>query len=221
MGNPVIVVLGAGPGVGAAVARRFGQAGYDPALISRSEEQVSELGRQLQGEGFTTGWTAADLTDAEALTHAIQRFGEHSGSIQHLHFNPSVTRLKNVLTLTVDELLADVAVSVGSLVTAVQAARPFMSSGGRITATGSRAADHPWADATTLGIQKAGLRNLVQAIDITLAPDGIRAMSLTVNGTLAADSPFDPKYVADALFQASQTDHEFWSREVTFNGLRS
>ena len=29
MGNPVIVVLGAGPGVGGAVARRFGQAGYD------------------------------------------------------------------------------------------------------------------------------------------------------------------------------------------------
>jgi len=220
MANPVIVVLGAGPGVGAAIARRFGQAGYDPALISRSEDQVAELGRQLQTEGFTTGWAAADLTDVEALTAAIERFGEHSGAIQHLHFNPSVTRMKNVLTLTVDELLADLRVSIGGLVTAVQAARPFMNRGARITATGSRAADHPWADATTLGIQKAGLRNLVQAIDLTLAPDGIRAMSLTVNGTLAPDSPFDPRYIADALFDASQTDHEFWSSEVRFDGFR-
>ena len=220
MANPVIVVLGAGPGVGAAVARRFGQAGYDPALISRSEEQLGELGRELQSEGFTTGWTAADLTDSDALIAAISRFGQHAGAIQHLHFNPSVTRMKNVLTLTVDELVADVRVSIGSLITAVQAARPFMSSGARITATGSRAADHPWADATTLGIQKAGLRNLVQAIDATLAPDGIRAMSLTVNGTLAPDSPFDPRHVADAIFDASQTEHEFWSSEVRFDGLR-
>lgn len=219
MTNPVIVILGAGPGVGAAVARRFGQAGYDPALISRSEQQVSELGRQLQGEGFTTGWTAADLTDADSLTEAIRRFGEHSGSIQHLHFNPSVTRMKTVLTLTVEELLADVRVGVASLVTAVQAARPFMSTGARITATGSQAADHPWADATTLGVQKAGLRNLVQAIDVTLAPDGIRAMSLTVYGTLKADSPFDPKHVADALYDASRTEHDFWSSEVRFDGF--
>jgi NAD(P)-dependent dehydrogenase (short-subunit alcohol dehydrogenase family) len=220
MANPVIVILGAGPGVGAAVGRRFGQAGFDPALISRSEDQVAELGRQLQAEGFTTGWTAVDLTDAAALTAAIQRFGAHSGAIQHLHFNPSVTRMKNVLTLTVDELLDDVRIAIASLVTAVQAARPFMSRGARITATGSQAADRPWADATTLGVQKAGLRNLVQAIDITLAPDGIRAMSLTVNGTLAPDSPFDPRFVADALFDASQTEDEFWSSEVRFDGVR-
>jgi NAD(P)-dependent dehydrogenase (short-subunit alcohol dehydrogenase family) len=219
MANPVIVILGAGPGMGAAVARRFGQEGYDPALISRSEDQVSELGQQLQTEGFTTGWTAADLTDADAVSKAIERFGEHSGSIQHLHFNPSATRMKNVLTLSADELLADVHLGTASLVTAVQAARPFMSSGARITATGSRAADHPWAEAASLGVQKASLRNLVQAIDITLAPDGIRAMSLTVNGTLKTDSPFDPRHVAAALFDASQTEHEFWSSEVRFDGF--
>jgi NAD(P)-dependent dehydrogenase (short-subunit alcohol dehydrogenase family) len=218
MGNPVIVVLGAGPGVGAAVARRFGQAGYDLALLSRSQEQVGELGQQLQAEGFTTGWTATDLTDSAALTAAIQRFAEHANGLQHVHFNPSVTRMKDPLALTPDELLADVNVGAASLLTAVQAARPYLQPGARITATGSRAADIPWAQAASLGVQKASLRNLVQAIDATLAPDGIRAMSLTVTGVLAADSPFDPAHVANALYEASQTDHEFWSNEVRFDG---
>lgn len=218
MGNPVIVVLGAGPGVGAAIARRFGQAGYDLALVSRSQEQVGELGQQLQSEGFTAGWTAADLTDGDALTAAIQRFAEHGDGLQHLHFNPSVTRMKDPLALTPEELLADVSVGTASLLTAVQAARPYLRSGARITATGSRAADTPWAQAASLGVQKSGLRNLVQAFDATLAPDGIRAMSLTVNGTLAAGTPFDPAHIADALYEASQTEHEFWSSEVRFDG---
>ena len=49
-----------------------------------------------------------------------------------------------------------------------------MRSGGRITATGSMAADKPWNEAASLGVQKAGLRNLIRSIDTTLKPDGIR-----------------------------------------------
>jgi NAD(P)-dependent dehydrogenase (short-subunit alcohol dehydrogenase family) len=218
MSNPVIVVLGAGPGLGAAVARRFGKAGYDPALISRSSDELDELGAQLQSEGYTTGWSALDLTDGPALRAAIERFGQHAGEIQHLHFNPSVTRLEDALTLTPEGLLADVHVGVASLLTAVQAARPFMPHGARITATGSVAADKAWAAAASLGVQKAGLRSLVSAIDQTLKPEGIRAVTVTVVGTLKPESPFDPRHVADAIYEAAQTDDEFWAEEVRFTG---
>ena len=218
MGNPVIIVLGAGPGLGAAVARRFGKAGYDVALVSRPPDALEELGRTLQSEGITTGWTPLDLTDAAALTAAIRRFGDHSGQIDHLHFNPSAFTPKNPLELTVAELLADVALGVGSLLTAIQAARPYLRAGSRITATGSLAAEQPWAGAASLGVEKAGLRNLVKSIDATLAPDGIRAVTVTVAGTIKADSSFDPNHIADTIFEAAMTDEEFWSDEVRFTG---
>jgi NAD(P)-dependent dehydrogenase (short-subunit alcohol dehydrogenase family) len=218
MGNPVIVVLGAGPGVGGAVARRFGRAGYDPALISRDAHQLQTLGEQLQSEGFTTGWTALDLTDAAAVSAAVTRFGDHAGTIDHLHFNPSAFRHKTPLELTVDELLDDVRLGVAALLPALQAARAYMPSGARVTATGSMAADSPWNEAASLGVQKAALRNLIKSIDTTLAPDGIRAVSITVAGTLGAGTPFDPEYVADAIFEAARTDEEFWATEVVFKG---
>jgi NAD(P)-dependent dehydrogenase (short-subunit alcohol dehydrogenase family) len=220
MGNPVIVVLGAGPGVGGAVARRFGQAGFDPALISRDPEQLKQLGEQLQSEGLSAGWTALDLTDADAVAAAVSRFGGHAGTIDHLHFNPSAFRQKTPLELTVDELLADVRLGVAAILPALQAARPFMPAGARVTATGSAAADDPWNEAASLGVEKAGLRNLMKSIDTTLAPDGIRAVTITVKGTLAAGTPFDPAHVADAIFAAAQTDSEFWATEVVFNGYR-
>jgi NAD(P)-dependent dehydrogenase (short-subunit alcohol dehydrogenase family) len=211
-------VLGAGPGLGAAVARRFGKAGYDVALVSRAPDSLEELGRNLQSDGITTGWTPLDLTDEAALTEAIHRFGEHSGQIDHLHFNPSAFTPKNPLELTVAELLADVALGVGSLLTAVQAARPYLRAGSRITATGSLSAEQPWAGAASLGVEKAGLRNLVKSIDATLAPDGIRAVTVTVAGTIKPDSSFDPNHIADTIFEAAETDEEFWADEVRFTG---
>lgn len=218
MSSPVIVVVGAGPGLGASVARRFGREGYDVALLSRSREQLDELGTAMQSEGITTGWTALDVTDESALREAITRFASHSGRLDVLHFNPSAFRHKDPLTLTADELLDDVRLGVGALLTAVQAARPFMSAGARVTATGSMAADQPWNEAASLGVQKAGLRNLVRSIDTTLKPDGIRAVSVTVNGTLGAGTAFDPDLVADAIYAAAHQDETTWRVEVTYDG---
>ena len=218
MSNPVIVVIGAGPGLGAAAARRFGQAGYDVCLVARSADKLDALGTSLQDEGITTGWTAVDITDGNALTEAITRFGQHAGHIDVLHFNPSTFRHKDPLQLTPDELLDDVRLGAASLLTAVQAARPFMPHGARITATGSVAADRPWNEAASLGVQKAALRNLVKSIDTTLATDGIRAMSLTVKGTLAADTRFSPDLVAAAIYQAATRSGDDWQVEMPFNG---
>ena len=218
MSNPVIVVIGAGPGVGAAVARRFGKSGYDVAMVARSADKLDDLGTTLQDEGITTGWAPVDITDEKGLSEAITRFGQHAGHIDVLHFNPSAFRQKNPLDLTPDELLDDIRLGAASLLTAAQAARPFMFSGARITATGSMAADRPWNEAASLGVQKAALRNLVKSIDTTLAPDGIRAMSLTVKGTLAPATRFSPDLVADALFTAAARSEDDWQVEVPYNG---
>ncbi|MGZ4458505.1 MAG: SDR family oxidoreductase [Nocardioidaceae bacterium] len=218
MSSPMIVVVGAGPGIGASVARRYAREGYDVALVSRSQERLDALGADLQAEGTTTGWAALDITDAAALTAAIDRFAAESGRVDALHFNPSAFTQKNPLSLSPAELLADVHLGVASLLTAVQAARPHMPAGARVTATGSMAADAPWNEAASLGVQKAGLRNLVRSIDTTLAPDGIRAVSVTVNGTLARGTAFDPDRVADAIYAAARQPEDGWRTEVPYDG---
>lgn len=214
----MIVVVGAGPGLGGSVARRYGRAGYDVALVARSADALDRLGKGLQQDGITTGWTPADITDADQLADTIGRFGEHTGRIDVLHFNPSTFRHKDPLTLTADELLEDVRLGAAGLLTSMQAARPFMGAGGRITATGSMAADEPWNEAASLGVQKAALRNLVTSIDVTLEPDGIRAATLTVRGTLAPDTRFSPDRVADALFAMAHRPAEAWTVEVGYDG---
>jgi NAD(P)-dependent dehydrogenase (short-subunit alcohol dehydrogenase family) len=160
----------------------------------------------------------ADLTDTEAATLAIRTLGDHFGRIDVLHFNPSAFREKDPLELTVAELLQDVALGVGALLTTVQAARPYLSAGGRVTVTGSMAADQPWNRAASLGVQKAGVRNLVHSLDATLEPDGIRAVSVTVQGTLAKEGAFTPDRVAEAIHAAARQDESAWRSEVPYAG---
>jgi NADP-dependent 3-hydroxy acid dehydrogenase YdfG len=214
----VVLVIGAGPGVSGSVARRFARDGYEPALVGRDQGVLEKLAGSLRDEGAVARWRAIDITDAQGFAAAVASLGEEAGRIDVLHFNPSAFRQKSPLELTAEELAADVTLGVGALLTALQAARPFMSSGGRVTATGSMAADKPWNEAAGLGVQKAGLRNLVHSIDTTLKPDGIRAVSVTVRGALAREGAFTPDRVAEAIFAAAGQDEGQWRTEVPYTG---
>ena len=212
------MVVGAGPGVSGSVARRFADEGYDVALLGADQKVLDDLVPDLEARGATVGHTVADVTDEQAARDAVRRFGEHTGRIDVLHFNPSAFREKDPMQLTVAELLEDVALGVGALLTVAQAARPYMSPGGRISVTGSMAADQPWERAASLGVQKAGVRNLVHSLDKTHAPDGIRAVSVTVRGSLAREGAFTPDRVAAAIWAAVTTDESQWRSEVPYSG---
>ena len=218
MSSPAIVIVGAGPGVSGSVARVFAADGYDVGLLGTEESQLVELGEELRSGGTAVEWTVVDVTDVEAATAAVAAMGDRFGRIDVLHFNPSAFREKDPLQLTAADLLEDVALGVGALLTALQAARPYMRPGGRVTVTGSMAADKPWNQAASLGVQKAGVRNLVRSIDTTLKPDGIRAVTVTVRGTLAREGAFTPARVAAAIHAAALQDEEFWTVEVPYSG---
>ncbi|MES9539311.1 SDR family NAD(P)-dependent oxidoreductase [Actinomadura sp. NPDC000600] len=218
MTTPVCVVLGAGPGLGLSVARRFAREGHAAVLVTHSADHAESLASTLRGEGYEAEGAGVDLTDPADVGNVIGGAGERHGRIDVLHFNPSAWREKDPLHLSVAELLEDVAFGAGALLPAVQAARPFMRSGARVLVTGSAAADHPAHRAASLGVQKAAVRNLVTSLDATLAPDGIRAVAVQVNGVLAKEGPFSPPPIADAMWQAVTRPDGEWTPHVPYDG---
>lgn len=216
--TPVLLGIGSGPGLGLAVARRWAREGHHAVLTARSTEDADALARTLREEGRSAEGSALDLTDPADVERVVTGVGERHGRIDLLHFNPSAWREKDPLHLTLAELLEDVTLGVGMLLPAVQAARPFMSRGARILVTGSAAADRPWHGAASLGVQKAGVRNLVVSLDATLAGDGIRAVALQVEGHLAAEGPFSPPPIADAMWAAAHRPEDSWSPLASYDG---
>ncbi|GAA3543066.1 SDR family oxidoreductase [Nocardioides daeguensis] len=213
-----VLIAGAGPGVSGSLARLYAAEGGSVGLLGADEDVLTQLRSDLEAAGAVAGSAVVDLTDDAATRHAVTRMGEQRGHLDVVHFNPSAYREKDPLSLTPDELLEDVRLGVGALLSVVQAARPFMGPGGRITVTGSMAADSPWFGAASLGVQKAGVQNLVHSIDAALAGDGIRAVSVTVRGLLKKDGPFAPDNVARALRAAIEQDEADWRAEIPYTG---
>ncbi|WP_026313937.1 SDR family NAD(P)-dependent oxidoreductase [Actinomadura flavalba] len=217
MDAPVYVVVGAGPGLGLAAARRFARAGHRAVLAARRREDAEPLAATLRAEGHAAEGAGVDLADADDVTRVVAEIGARLGRIDVLHFNPSVWRAKGPLELTVAELLEDVTLGAAALLPAVQAARPFLRPGARVLATGSVAADAPPVSAASLGVQKAAVRNLITALDAALSP-AVRAVTVQVNGTLADDGPFAPAAVADALWAAAARPDRDWTPYVAYDG---
>lgn len=213
-----VLIAGAGPGVSGSLARLYAAEGADIGLLGADQAVLGTLADQVVAAGGTAEAAVVDLTDETATRAVVTRLAEKLGHVDVLHFNPSAYREKDPLSLSVDELLADVRLGVGGLLPLLQAARPFMGPGGRVTATGSMAADKPWFGAASLGVQKAGLQNLVRSIDAALSGDGIRAVSVTVRGMLAEEGPFAPDNVARALRAAIDQDEAGWQAEIAYSG---
>lgn len=214
---PTLLVVGAGPRLGGAIARRFARDGFDVALLSEDEASVTALGEALQGEGITTGWAVGNVSDEDALRGAIDRFGAHTGSLDVVVHNVSVWREVSTRELTPEQLLADVHAGAASLLTIAQAAVPFMPSGGTILATGSAAADSPSPGAPTLGVQKASLRALVQAMAPDYAERGIHCATVTINGLLGTPG-FEPDRIADLYAEVAAEPREAWRTVVPYFG---
>lgn len=208
------VVAGVGPGVSGHLARLLAQDGHPLALLGTDPGVLADLTSYAVGLGVTCETELVDLADDTATRAAVARLTEAVGPVSVVHFNPSAWRQEDPLSLTPAGLAEDVALGVGALLSVVQAARPAMAAGARVSVTGSMAADEPWHEAASLGVQKAAVRNLVHSLDATLRPDGIRAVSVTVRGALAEAGPFSHAAVAAAIHQALGRDEAQWSSET-------
>ncbi len=133
---PVIAIIGAGPGLGAAVARRFGREGFSIALISRDQSKLDAMAAEFEAGGVTARGYAADVLTPASLEDALARAAAELGPITTLQYSPLPSRdyLKPVLDLTPELALEALSFSVLGLIHAVRAVLPGMrqAAGGSI-----------------------------------------------------------------------------------------
>lgn len=130
---PTIAIVGAGPGLGAAVARRFGAEGFAVALVSRDQAKLDALAAELQDGGVVARGYAADVLDAAALEAALARAAAELGPISVLQYSPLPSRdyLKPVLDLTPELALEALRFSALGLIRAVRSVLPAMRAAGQ------------------------------------------------------------------------------------------
>jgi NADP-dependent 3-hydroxy acid dehydrogenase YdfG len=196
---PHLLIVGAGPGISAATARRLGRRGYAVGLIARREQALAELQAELGSDGVLAGRAPAEAGDPASLTAAVELMVDTFGPVDVLLYNVSVGRQAAVPELGPEDLLADLGAGAVGLQTAVRAVLPGMRErgSGTVLVTGGGSADRPIPSLASLGVQKAALRALAEVQARTLAPEGIHVATVTIRGIVGADQQIHPDRVAD------------------------
>jgi len=100
MNGRVAVVLGVGPGLGAAVARRFAGEGFAVAMMARREESLGEIRQYIEGDGGTAIPVSADATDSDSVAAAFERVRAELGDPEVLVYNAGAFQMGGVLEVS-------------------------------------------------------------------------------------------------------------------------
>jgi short-subunit dehydrogenase len=209
-----IAIVGAGPGVGAAVARRFGREGFDVALVSRTQSNLDTLAAALTAEGVNARGFAADVRDREALDRALTEAADTLGPIEVLQYSPLPHRefLRSTSDTTIENLSAAIEFSVYGLFTATNAVLDGMRTlgHGSILLVNGGSAVRPRAAVTGTSVSFAAESAYAQTLHQTLSPEDIHVTQLIVPGGIRDDDPVtNAPAIADHLWTLHRDRGDF------------
>ena len=214
-----LLLVGAGPGLGMSVARRFAHGGYRVTLVARSTDKLGDLADSLADTGAQIDTLAADASDPETLRARMAELYSEPGAPGVIIYNAVMGAPDKLLSSSVEHLQTAYAVDVISAIVVTQVAAPAMRAGGAgtIIVTGGGFADHPIPALATISLGKAALRSAATMLGADLEPDGIRVATLTIAGQIVAGTAFDPENIAKHYWNIVHTDGP-WQSEFRFTG---
>ncbi len=222
------LIVGAGPGLGAALGRRFAGEGMRVALAARNAGSVEGLAADLGangGEGLAYACDASDETQVEALFERV--IGEIAVP-DVVMFNAGAFVRKGILETEAEEFERCWRIGcLGGFLVGRAAARAMIARGrGSILFTGATASLRGGANFHNLAVPKFGLRALAQSMARELGPQGLHVAHVIIDGQilserhadLARERPEDgllaPDAIAEAYLYLHRQHRSAWTQEL-------
>jgi NAD(P)-dependent dehydrogenase (short-subunit alcohol dehydrogenase family) len=207
------LIIGAGSGLSASLARLFAREGMRVALAARRTDKLAALC------GETGAWRcdAVRPDDVAALFAAVEA---ELGAPDIVVYNPSARSRGPIAELDPDEVRNTLMVSCfGGFLVAQAAARQMLKRGsGTILFTGASASVKGYARSAPFAMGKFGLRGLAQSLARELAPQNIHVGHFVIDGGIgraeSGDTMLDPDAIAAAYLGLHRQHRSAWTCEV-------
>lgn len=224
MKNSVALITGVGPGLGAALARRFAREGCAVAVIARTAGFTDQLAREISGAGGRAITIVADVSRPEEIRAAVHRARTELGPIAVLVHNASASSGNGLLGTTPAEFeQAWRSAALGAFVCAQETAPDMLRAGdGTMLFTGATSSVRGggW-----LGFSSAkfALRGLVQSLARELWPQGIHVAHILIDGIIGepgsasgpeAEPLLEPDHIAEAYWHLANQQRSAWTLEL-------
>ena len=224
----VAAVVGIGPGLGGAVARRFARGGFAVALLARKTESCAPVEEAIRKAGGEAKSFAVDATSASSVSQGFASVRESLGDPDVLVFNAGAFVLGSVLDVTPEAFeSAWKGNCLGGFNVARECVPKMVEKGsGTVIFTGATASLRGSANFSCLAVGKFGLRALSQSLAREVQPKGVHVAHVVVDGPI--DSPrvrgmmsgrppetlLDPEAIAETYWMLHSQHRAAWSQEV-------
>jgi NAD(P)-dependent dehydrogenase (short-subunit alcohol dehydrogenase family) len=215
-----LVVVGAGPGLGSAMAQRFAQGGWSIGLIARRQDALDAAEADLRSYGVPVRGARGDATNALSLDGAFRAISDTLGMPRAVVYNASLYQTEPALELSTDALMLAFGVHVVGALNAARSAIALMRPLGRgvLIFTINCLALHPQAVSAAMSIGKGAQLNLALSLERELADSGIKVAIVTITAPIKPGTAFDPSRIAELYWRIVHQHPGQFTRDHIFDG---
>jgi len=200
--KPLLVIIGAGPGVSSGIARKFGNHGFRVVLVSRTQRSLENITKGLHEQNIESYGVIGDASEPDSLKKAFEQIKSEFGATAVLVYNVANIVPGDPLSLTEQQLINDFKVNtVGALTSAQQVITEMIErKEGTLFFTGGEIALNPNPHYTSLSLGKAAIRSLALSLADTLSPHGIYVGQVLIADHVKKGTFYDPDRIADVYW---------------------
>ncbi len=226
--SKIAVIAGVGPGLGAAIARKFADEGCNLALLSRSSAYSINLSKRLEERGISAIPIPTDITDAVQVNDSFAKIREELGVPDILVNHAGNAAWGNLSELTAEAFENSWRVcTLGAFLCVKQVVPGMIEKGeGTILFSGATSAVRGRSGAIAFSSAKFAMRGLASSLAREVGPQGIHVAHVIIDGII--DSPnlreryklseseplLKPDAIAETYWALVQQERSAWSFEV-------
>lgn len=215
------LIVGAGAGLSASLARLFTRHGLQVALAARDPDKLTKLAEETAAATF-----ACEATEPEEVASVFDVVVATQGEPDIVVYNASARARGPVTDLDPVDVARAIAVSAyGGFLVAQQAARLMVARGsGSILLTGASASVKGYPNSSAFAMGKFALRGLAQSLARELQPKGVHVAHFVIDGGIRSaarqdpsdspDSLIDPDAIAETYWHVANQPRSSWTWEV-------
>src|SRR5256885_486172 len=215
------LIVGAGPGISASVARGLAAAGLKIGIAARNIDKLAPFAAETGAERF-----AVDASDPAAVAHLFEEVDARLGTPDVVLYNASARAPGPIAEIDPEAARKAIEISAfGAFLVVQQAARRMIPRGnGAILLTGASASVKGFRHSAIFAMGKFALRGLAQSTARELAPKGIHVAHFVIDGGVRSarrpdpadrpDSTLDPDAIAQTYIEVLRQPRSAWSLEV-------
>jgi NAD(P)-dependent dehydrogenase (short-subunit alcohol dehydrogenase family) len=215
------LIVGAGSGLSASLARLFAKSGVKVAIAARRLDNLAALAQEIGGNAFT-----CDASERQQVTKLFSDVEAAQGSPDVVVYNASYRTRGPFVELDPAEVERSIAVTAfGAFLVAQEAAKRMVpKSHGAIMLTGASAGVKGYPQSAPFAMGKFALRGMAQSMARELSPQGIHVVHVVVDGGIRSarrveapdkpDSMLDPDAIAQSYLDLLRQNRSAWSWEI-------